>query len=306
MKQVDFTLIIPCYNNANSLDEFFSLLNKIDYHSFEVIFVNDGSTDNTIDVLTELSAKADFPVQIASQKNAGPGAARNKGLKFAKGKYIWFIDSDDCFCPDSLKKLKQVLSNIKTDILNFNYKIIHDKKDSEFSGTDKICTEHNRYAILFEPSCPWAKIYNRKFLIDNKIQFPDCYFAEDLVFNVRAYSNAKNIYHFDYTLYNYFVRQDSVSATWKNNHIKDFLQIVKLLLKESELHELYREEICFITCRHVETLLNSTDPVKYGKEIQEIQQYVNKSRINENTYECIKNREISKYENSLRWRITKP
>lgn len=306
MKALELSLIIPCYNNASTLENFFSVLNKINCKSFEVILVNDGSTDNTEKVLKNLSQIQPFGVKVIKQKNMGPGTARNNGLKQAEGKYVWFIDSDDFFNPEALPYMLKILSDSKADILTFDYKIIQNENQIQYSNSNDYVLENSRHAILFEPSCPWSKIYRRSFLVNNKIVFPPYYFAEDLVFNIRAWVKADKIIHLNQVVYNYFQRTDSISNTWVDKHISEFIEVVKLLKKESEINKSYREEICYIICRHIESFLSNVSYQDHEKEVDEINSFVSDSKINENTYESIRNELINKYEGSFRWKITEP
>lgn len=306
MKTVDFSLIIPCYNNASTLDSFSSMLNEIKYNSFEVIFVDDGSTDNTLEKLNSLSKNSKYPVQILKQKNSGPGVARNKGLKSATGKYIWFIDSDDFFDTDSFSLFFEILKNTNADVLAFDYKTVRNQNEIFFSNTNDFSVENNRKSIIFEPSCPWSKIYKRTFLIDNNIKFPPYYFAEDLVFNIRVWVKAEKIIHLNRITYNYYLRDDSVSNTWQTKHISEFLEIIKLLYKESEINRNYCEEICYAASRHTESFLNNINIAENQNEIQKLTNFISENKIENNTYNLIRNEIINKYEHSFRWKITEP
>ncbi len=105
---VKVSIVIPAYNAMRYLPETLDNLLKQTYQDFEVIIVNDGSTDNIKDWLTTIS---DNRVQLISQENKGNSAARNKGISHAKGEYVAFLDADDLWEPSKLEKQVQVLDN---------------------------------------------------------------------------------------------------------------------------------------------------------------------------------------------------
>lgn len=112
------SVIIPVYNVENYLKECLdSVLNQT-YKNIEVIVINDGSTDKSLHILEDYSSKFNN-IKIIDQENSGQSVARNKGLENAKGKYIYFLDSDDYILPDTLKKLIKKLEMNNLDIIRF-------------------------------------------------------------------------------------------------------------------------------------------------------------------------------------------
>ena len=93
-KRTKISVIIPVYNTSNYLRDAFNSILTQSLHDIEIIAINDGSTDNSLDVLRELQ-KIDSPIKIFTQENLGVSIARNKGIELATGKYIYFFDSDD-------------------------------------------------------------------------------------------------------------------------------------------------------------------------------------------------------------------
>src|SRR4051812_7446520 len=101
-----FSVVVPCYNHGNFIRNTIESINNIAGVPYEIIIVDDGSTDkHTIDVLASLKAEG---VNVITQQNAGPGAARNNAIKHAKGDYIIPLDSDDKIRPDYLLKAKEI------------------------------------------------------------------------------------------------------------------------------------------------------------------------------------------------------
>lgn len=101
---VKVSIIMPIYNGEDNLENSLNSIKAQTFEDFELLCVNDGSTDSTLDILEEFS-KNDSRIRIISQKNGGPGSARNNGLKNCTGEYVYFMDSDDRIVPDFLETL---------------------------------------------------------------------------------------------------------------------------------------------------------------------------------------------------------
>ena len=98
-----FTIIIPAYNAGKTISLCLDSILNQGFKALEVIVVNDGSTDNTASVVNEF-VSGDYSVSLINQENSGQGNARNNAIKYAKGEYVWFVDSDDTIVPGSLTK----------------------------------------------------------------------------------------------------------------------------------------------------------------------------------------------------------
>lgn len=110
------SVIMPCFNEAQRLPASVGSVANQTFKDFELIVVDDGSQDNSLDVLTDLAAQYPF-LRVFAQENRGAGAARNKGLKEARGEYIAFLDADDTWHPDCLLKLYSKLSSTPDAVL---------------------------------------------------------------------------------------------------------------------------------------------------------------------------------------------
>lgn len=163
---------------------------------FEVILIDDESPDNSLAVATNLT-KDKKNVKIISQKNKGLGGARNSGLDHAKGEYILFLDSDDFYLANTLKKIIEIVKKNQLDILEFGaqgvdqkYKIIFNLSVSSngklFNGVDYY--QNIRYS---DTAC--NKLYYRNFLNKNNLRFLEKIYIEDYEFNTRAFSVAQNV-----------------------------------------------------------------------------------------------------------------
>lgn len=109
------SVIIPLYNKAHTIVNTLNTVLNQTYHDFEVVIVNDGSTDNGVEVIKQNFN--DSRIRIINQKNAGVSAARNRGIQESRGKWISFLDADDEWMPNYLETVYQIIDNCDDDVM---------------------------------------------------------------------------------------------------------------------------------------------------------------------------------------------
>lgn len=197
------SIVIPVYNIEEHLSQCLSSVIAQDYPDIEIICVDDGSTDSSPLILKQYAEK-DPRILILSQNNAGPGVARNTGLKKASGDYLIFLDSDDWFEPDMISSLLTRAEETKADIT-----ICHSVEFDTFSGKEQpsswMLKEHylpsdsflpeeiNTYLFQFTFGWPWDKLYRTDFVRANNLVFPPLKNSEDLVFVFQSLAFSKKI-----------------------------------------------------------------------------------------------------------------
>ena len=207
---VKISIIIPVYNSEKYLEEtIVSVINQT-LKDIEIICINDGSTDNSLQILETLSKKYNV-VKILNQKNQGSGKARNYGMDEAKGEYIGFLDADDIFVDEkSLELLYGVAKKNNAKMVCGNLKkLTHDRvlldnpncPEGNYYCFDEYCTiEPNDYGV------PWAfykNIYKRSFLDENNIRFKDLIRGQDPVFLADILANVDVVYGVPVDFYAY-------------------------------------------------------------------------------------------------------
>ena len=215
------SIVIPVYN----VEEFFhqcvnSIINQ-SYTNIEIILVDDGSTDTSGQLCDEY-AKLDSRIKVIHQKNAGLSSARNKGLEFVTGDYIWFVDSDDWIAEDALKILDFELKNSKAEMVTFsNFQYIEtttkdnfiNKKSESIDGKTFI-TSGYKLEIA-----PWIYVYQKDFLLKNNISFrEDIKIHEDEFFLLDCFSRVNQIISIEDRLYYHRIRANSLM---RSNRIDD-------------------------------------------------------------------------------------
>ena len=205
------SIIIAMYNAGKLLKYCMDSILTQTLTDFELICVNDGSTDNTLEILHGYQ-KIDSRVLIINQENMGAGLARNNGLKVAQGKYVIFLDSDDYFYPDFLKELFQAAEKNQTDItvcrcegVDFDSK---KKVDMSWSIEKKFLPNNNPFSwkesldniFLIFRGWAWDKLYRLSFLEKIDVRFPDLKNSEDFVFVFESLYRSQKIYVIDEVL----------------------------------------------------------------------------------------------------------
>ena len=177
------SVIIPLYNTEKYIYKCIeSCLNQSQSHDdYEIIVVNDGSTDDSYNIAKSFE-KGDFNVQVLSQENNKQGAARNFGLKKARGEYIWFVDSDDWIEQNAIENLLSIVKKTPVDIVRFNA-VDYTGSSSKLRPCKHIPNIiYNRQKILSENKfsvCFPFHIFNREFLLKNNLFFLEGVFFED-------------------------------------------------------------------------------------------------------------------------------
>lgn len=232
---IKFSIVIPVYNVAQYLMQCIdSVLNQT-YVCFEAICINDGSTDNSLSVLNNY-AKADNRVKIINQENKGLSAARNAGIRAAKGDYIFFLDSDDWLEPNTLNVLHDAIDG--EDMISFNGRRYFEDgtietpdkgiKEKELTGWDY----YNKYALVsrkFHFVCVVLRLYRRHFLLENRLNFEEGLLHEDNLFTPVACYYAGRVKVIPDILYVYRIRSGSITQTKSKKHILDTVSVANKL-----------------------------------------------------------------------------
>lgn len=237
------SVIIPVYNVAEYLAECLTSVCNQTLIDIEIICVNDGSTDNSGDILQDF-AKQDTRIQIINQENAGLSAARNTGLKYATGEYITFLDSDDWVALDYYETLYKSAKENDADIAVGN--VIYYYHDCWFEwggatrnsfGDNMLIIERMEHKKRLLQSCAvWNKIYKRNLIFDNSLQFYHGKMVEDFPFTFMSVALADKIVCCPFTFLYYRQRQTSImyDPAKQARNAWDVLDNYKTLLSELE------------------------------------------------------------------------
>lgn len=256
------TIIIPVYNSEKYIAHCLDSILEQTYKNYEILIVNDGSSDNSQKIIDEYKKKYSDKIIAINQENKGVSQTRNESILKANGKYIMFIDNDDYLDNDYIEKYVTNIENGDFDIVLGGYRRITEQG----KVLKKVILKNEEWSKFMIPA-PWAKIYKKEFLINNNITFLKNNIGEDIYFNLKAMLLSDNIKIIDYVGYNWFFNTESVSNTVQKNISN--LQIYELLnscyeeLKENHLLEKKYEIINTFFTRYIIWLLSfSTKKVK--------------------------------------------
>lgn len=238
----NLSIIIPVYNTSRFLRTCLnSLLPIIEKMSAEVIFVNDGSTDDSLNVLRQFENDYDF-VKIISQSNQGLSAARNNGINNAKGNYFLLLDSDDWLESDAVIKIYNLATEEDLDLVGFQLRFVDenfvrgDTCNKQLVPFEKNTTGKLALINGFQPSSACQFIYKISFIKENNLNFFKGIMQEDVEFTVRLLIAAERVYFTDLIAYNYYRRSDSMTTTLSKSRVEKYLRDSILVAEQIKLN----------------------------------------------------------------------
>ena len=217
-ESVDISVIIPVYNYKDVIPSCIdSVINQKTNYKFEVILVDDGSTDGAGEICDKYAAGHKNVISI-HQQNARIGAARNTGLKNARGKYIMFVDCDDYVHDNFIQTMLNKAYETGNDIIISSYSLVKKSEGKEISRRDVVCSQKNlkgykdsKDLIMNYQGLPWNKIYKRE-IFDN-IRYIKGYWYEDIIVHFLIFRICKSYCYIDESLYDYMWYENNFSHT---------------------------------------------------------------------------------------------
>lgn len=224
------SIVIPVYNVASYLEACLQSVLAQGLTDYEVLLVNDASTDSSEAICREWCKENEAFHLINHTQNKGLSAARNTGIQQSKGQYITFIDSDDIIAPNTLLHNLDCLDN-GADVVEYPVHVYyHSAKAYLWQKPDQDITPHEWLSTDgFQHSYAWNKIYRRKLW--EGICFPEGKYFEDLMTIPYVLSRAKTIHYSSQGLYYYFLREGSISTTPSLRKTQDYAEALASLLR---------------------------------------------------------------------------
>lgn len=229
-KYPKISVIIPVYNSDKFLKLLFDSILKQTYENYELIVIDDGSTDRSAAILEDYRCVFGKKIKILNQSNRGQGAARNYGINLVIGEYVTFVDSDDYLHPDYLRKLISKAVETDSDIVNCgHYEVDEHAKiiKSNFCSKTESYSELGKFGLFI--AC--SQLFKASLLIDNHILFPEKGLYEDVIFCMKARLYSKKISSIADCLYYYVQHENSTMHRKIGNDVfpyAEFTEIMKL------------------------------------------------------------------------------
>ena len=257
-----FSIIVPVYNMEKYMRECIDSIIEQDCNDYELILVDDGSTDKSGKICDEYAKTSDW-IRVIHKENGGLASARNAGLDEAKGEWILFIDSDDYIERGTLSLLKNTAQKNRADLYSFNVckvdengvvadKVIHHVENyvEQINESEKAKHLYNRLLLYKMGWEAWVQMFNRELINRYNIRFEDTskVFAEDLLFSLEYYTCIKKVYYICSFLYYYRQTGSSIMHKLKEETIlprlmflgECFFEFCKKQKKKEVLKEFYK------------------------------------------------------------------
>ena len=279
MQKYKFSIIIPVYNTEKYLEKCLDSIINQSYQNMEIIVVNDGSTDNSKDILSFYHNKYPKLINVYNLTNKGVSAARNYGISKASGDYFIFIDSDDYLEPDLLSNVnKNIVDNV--DIIRFNFNRVNNTKTISYKvNTFDLLNGKEAFNSLIsdgEIAIIWSYAFRKEFWLEHDFKFIEGIYHEDFALIPLIIRSASKVSSIAYVGYNYVIRENSIMTT------KDNKKIIKkandMLIAFDNLKSNYKEDKVFQSYVANATIdkaktLSGSDLKKYIKELKKRQIY---------------------------------
>ena len=248
------SIILPVYNVESYLRQCLDSIIMQTLEDIEIICVNDGSTDNSLEILQEYKNK-DSRIKIINQENRGQGVARNIALENITGDYIGFVDPDDYISPNMYKTLYETAIKHNCDIVEESFYIKNEIRNYLKKRKNKLNLPKNKifnYKVkknyVFSPNLAiWNKLYKTSFIKENDIKFFETKKGEDIIFTIKSRVLASKIVYIDNADYYYRIKKDNIPKSYKNTSPIDelnrqikFLDTIKNALIEDKIYELIK------------------------------------------------------------------
>lgn len=246
----EVSVIVPVYNTAKFVKRCLGSLIKQDFeHGYEIIVINDGSTDNSLEIVGKIAARHSN-IRVYSQKNGGLSAARNTGLTYARGKYVMFTDSDDFVSARYISMMYRAAESSGADIVCCNFRTVNEQGAP--SGIDGILKHRTGVfpsdkllkSLLLDVtvrSFAWNKLYRRSLFTEHNIKFPVGKLYEDMRTTPRLFYHAKKIAVVSGVLYNYVQHSGSITGTMTSEKVFKYIDSYGSIRRFLDEERIYRK-----------------------------------------------------------------
>lgn len=255
MKEVMLSIIVPVYNVETYLDKCLSSILTSTFNDFELIILNDGTKDNSENIINKYIKKYGEKIVYISKENTGLSDTRNVGMSIASGKYIAFVDSDDYIEPNTYELMIKKAMEKDFDIVASDVKLVY-----ENSNKEKVISSNYendifnkleiKKSMLVQYPAVWNKIYKKNIL--EGITFSKGVWYEDMEFVLKIYPRINSIGVVKKPLYNYLQRMSSITYTY-NDKLYDIINNMERVLnyyKAQNIYDIYKEELEYLYVRY--------------------------------------------------------
>ena len=244
-----FSIIIPAFNAEKTIENCIKSVQKQTYTGWEIIVINDGSTDKTAE-----NAKKILPhSNVITTKNAGVSSARNTGISLSKGDYILFLDADDSLPPNSLELYERTIRTKNADLIIGSFYKIYPQKQVLCNpvGSKKIYIYDDSKKREFNPyisrliGTVWGKCYKDSLIKDARFD-ENLSICEDAEFNYRVITKAREVVYISQPIYNYVYSINSTIRKYSDTNLKKYVVAVNKIMEENKTSYFEQDVMEFI------------------------------------------------------------
>ena len=274
-REILVSVVMPVYNACRYIRPAIESVMAQTLREIEIICVDDGSTDTSLDMIKIFQA-SDDRIRIITETNAGPGIARNNGLKRARGEYVAFLDADDFYEPNMLELLYKAAKEHDLDIAIAKYDVFDNKKATFREGSENentkiyaggVVTSKNEYPdhiLESTAGAAWNKLFKKSFIYEKGITFlPEVMIFEDVYFTVSAVAFAERIARVDEVLVHHrMYKQQSRVRTFRKYYpqIPLAFEKTKEFLMKGGIYEPLKRSFLNLTCTRCHHIYNVLKP----------------------------------------------
>lgn len=303
------SIIMPAYNVEKYIKVAIESVQNQSYSNWELIIINDGSTDSTLEIAKEYESK-DSRITVHTQTNQKLGPSRNNGFKLSKGDYVYFMDSDDLLHSDLINICVFLAENHNIDILNFNFEMFNDSSPvSDIIDSDRLKVSfcNPKKAMLDLPPMSWTYFYRKNLLDKSGVNYP-AIFHEDEIGTYPIFCFAKKIGRIDIPLYFYRRGIQSITSKKIEERYPHLLKLISLIIEQAEIYPDFKNEFIYRAWYFMYNFRREWNIIKEPwvrsavQKLDELESSV-LNLIDDNPYVFIEKRIIDRYEKSNTWKI---
>ncbi len=264
------SIILPVYNVEAFLPECLDSLLGQSYEDLEILAVDDGSTDHSLEILREYEKKAEGKIKVFTKENGGLSDARNFGIEKAEGEYLSFVDSDDFVHPDFARLMVEKAEDEGLDLVLCDFFFYYSEEKILPASSAKNFSEDIKKETLLSAPMAWLRLYRKKLF--TSLRFQKGIYYEDLLFSSLVLPEVEKIGFVKEPLYYYRQREGSImkTHTFRPAFLDIFtvLETITAYFRKKGIFSLYERELEFI---YIEHLFRSAAlrfaPLPQGKEL---------------------------------------
>lgn len=257
------SVIIPVYNVEKYLKRCLESILVQSWNDYEIILVDDGSTDSS-PLICDSYAEKYAMIRVIHKENKGLSDTRNRGIEQAFGEYVYFPDSDDWLEPNTFSELSDVIEELTYDIISFNREFVTSEEDEVISEKSRIQKLSGKQALLEMlqqgdiTGFANDKIYRKKLFLDNDIEFPVGKYYEDLGTNYKLFLKATKVYVTNQKYYHYLITNpDSITQSWNEQKLQDMFGFYREIYYSPLVREKFEElEIEILQAYYINGLIH--------------------------------------------------